>query len=129
MITTQTDYEKVFQLFVLQSQDDYRLDLKQPFKQGERYWATDAYSIIFLPVEKAQLNFAEQDKPKASAIIPTEQNCKNESKVSDIEMQLIPTMIEEEEELETKKECSECDGEGVLECDLGCEHDCTECDG
>ena len=27
------------------------------------------------------------------------------------------------------RECDVCDGEGVRECDLGCEHECGECHG
>lgn len=33
------------------------------------------------------------------------------------------------EQTEEKEFCEECGGEGVLECDLGHEHDCSECDG
>ena len=127
MTTTQIDYEKVFRLF--SQKDGLRQEMNNPFKQNGKYFATDAYSMIFMPIEKAELNFVAQSKPDATAIIPRESNCNIEIKVADIERQLIPDMIDETIEEEIMKKCTECDGDKVVECDLGHDHECVECDG
>ena len=122
--------EKVFNLFVANAKNEpLRKELHQPFKQGGRYYATDTHSMIFLPVEKAQLNFPEQDRPNCEGVIPKNSNCSNQIKISDIETQLIPTLIDETEELEKEVKCPECDGDGVVECNLEHEHKCIDCDG
>jgi len=127
MITTQTDYEKLFQLFA--GKDETRIYMNQPFKHNGKYYATDAYSLICMPAEKVELNFVEQDKPEVESVIPKETNCNVEIKVADIEKQLIPTMIDETIEEEIKNKCKECDGDGVVECDMEHEHECPKCYG
>src|ERR1035437_8413099 len=116
MTTTEIDYEKVFRLF--SQKDGLRQEMNNPFKQNGKYYATDAFSMIFMPIEKAELTFIAQSKPDATAIIPRESNCNIEIKVSDIERQLIPDMIEETIDEEVMKKCYECDGDGKVECDL-----------
>lgn len=123
------DYEKLFNLFV--GKDDVRPELNQPFKKGGKYCATDAHSLIFISEEKANLNFPEQDKPSIETVIPKEDTCYIEIKVSEIESQLIPDMIDEEIEGE-EIECDECEGEGEVEWSFGIYDrmdDCPACGG
>lgn len=127
MITTQTDYEKLFKLFV--GTDEMRTDMQTPFKQDGKYFATDAYSIIYIPIDKVELSYPEQDRPKASAVIVKETNCNIGIKIADIDRQLVPTIIDETIGEETEKECKNCDGDGVVECDMEHEHDCPDCYG
>lgn len=129
MITTQTDYEKVFQLFVDKGKD-CRINLSKPFRRMGNYYATDNHSMIILPVEKAELDFQPQDEPKAESVVPKETNCNVEIRISDIDRQLIPTMVDEMIEEETKKKCTNRDCEkGYVECDMGHEHECPTCGG
>lgn len=121
MTTTEIDYKKLFQMFC--GNDPYRPVFHSPFKQQGRYFATDAHSMIFLPMDKAELDFKEVTELKATAIIPKESNCNIEINVADIERQFIPNLIDDYEE------CIDCDGEGEQECDLGHMHDCDRCEG
>jgi hypothetical protein len=128
MTTTKIDYKKIFELFV--SQDGLDELITHPFKQKEMQYATDRHSLIRLPVEKVDLDFAEQDKPNAGVVIPKETNCNIEIKIADIELQLIPDLIDETVEEKTEKKCtnSDCE-EGVVECEYGHDHDCPICNG
>lgn len=119
---TKEAYEKVFNLFIA-GDDDLRPDLCRPFKQDGFYYATDAYSLIFLPVQGTDLPFQEQYKPCPAKIIPKEPNCNIEINVADLERQLLPDMIDEMED------CTECEGKGERDCDMGHTHDCPNCDG
>jgi len=121
MTTTEIDYKKLFQMFC--GTDEMRPSMHTPFKQNGMYFATDAHSMIFLPIEKAELNLRDEEKIKATAVIPKETNCNIEINIADIERQLIPEMIDD------FYECSTCDGEGEQECDLGHTHECSRCGG
>src|SRR3990170_3679542 len=48
------NYGKAFQLFV--SKDELRPDMLTPFKQDNKYFATDAMAIIFIPIEEVEYN-------------------------------------------------------------------------
>lgn len=129
MTQTEIDYEKVFQLFVDKGEGS-RLEMTKPFRRQGSYFATDGYSLITMPTEKAELNFQPQDSPKAESVIPKDHNCNVEIKVADIERQLIPTMVDETITVETKNKCKNSDCEdGYVECDMGHEHECPKCYG
>ena len=118
-----TDYKKLFSLFV--SDNDGREVLRTPFKQDGRYCATDAHSMIYMPVETADLPFEERDKPNATKIIiQYDKRDKNDViNVVDFERQLVPYMIP------ATKDCDACGGEGSDTCNLGHDHDCEPCEG
>lgn len=135
MTTTEINYEEVFKLFV-HPKSDWRTDLQQPFKQGNVYCATDAHSMIVLPVEKSDLPFKEQEQPNATAIIPKEPVFNNEIIVSELEEKLIPVMIDEQIIEEDEKECDECSGTGEVEFEYDTfketyylDADCPVCEG
>lgn len=115
------NYEELFKMFV--GHEEMRPFMLKPFKQKGMYFATDAHSMIFMPTDKADLNFEEQEKPDCHKIIPKQSNCNILINIAELKKQLVPVMVDE-----TKK-CTHCDGEGVLECDLGHNHDCDQCNG
>ena len=114
MITNEINYEEVFKLFV-HPQTDWPTVFQQPFKQGNIYCATDARSLIFLPIEKADLPFKEQKRPNATAIIPQDVIFNDEINLPELYDKLIPEMIDEEIIKESEKECKECDENGEVQ--------------
>ncbi len=127
MTTTEINYDKVFQMFT--SDDDLRKNFNHPFRQDGRYYATDAHSLIFMPVTDANLPYAEQDAPNAKAVIPVERTMSIEINIDELDGRLEPEFIDEEIMEEVEKECSECDGEKDHECSCGDVHECTNCGG
>lgn len=134
MVTTEINYDQLFKLFC--TEDELRPEMMHPYKQGERYYATDATAMIFMPTNEAELPFVEQDKPQSDKVIPREKTMQIEILVSDIERKMLPEMIDEEIEKTETKECSECEGKGQVEFEYSgnkrtytIEDDCPECDG
>lgn len=138
MTTTEINYDQVFQLFI--SNDELRPLMCHPYKQGGKYYATDAHSMIILPIEKANLDYPEQDKPISDAVVPKETTCNIEIKISDLEAKLIPEIIDEIIEEEKEDKCEECDGDGEVEFEYDAtsknkwqsftmEADCPICEG
>ena len=70
MKTKVINYENLFNLFVLKIKQDNRDLLKHPFKQKDRYYATDAQSLIYMSVKKIKLPFSEQKQPECFRVIP-----------------------------------------------------------
>lgn len=127
MITTEVNYNKAFELFV--GKDQLRPIMHQPFKQQGFYFATDAMGLIYMPINEAELNYQEQDKPSCFLIIPKKQDVNIEININELEAKLVPELIDEMKVTQKEVECKECDGDGSVECDLGHDHECTECDG
>lgn len=121
------NYKKAFELFV--GNDQLRPEMHQAFKQGGYYFATDAMGLIYMPIEDAELNYKEQDKPPCISIIPKNAEMKKELNINDIEAKLIPELIDEMKVIEKIIKCTECDGDGSIECELGHCHECIDCDG
>jgi len=107
--------------------DKFRPYLMQPFSRGDHTYATDGNIIIRIPrleeigevkgAPNAEKIFSENFKraddgtqvPNApQADLRRCRTCDRTGKVI---------------------ECSECDGDGALECDLGHDHECEDCDG
>ncbi len=130
MTDTKIDYKKVFSLFVAtENEVPARPELYTPFTQGEMQYATDAIAIIRLPIEKENLEFDRREKPKCEKVIPAESNCNVKIKISDLESQLVPTMIDEVIYETKEMRCRNCRGRGEAECDMGHNHECDQCDG
>lgn len=128
MIESKIDYKKVFQLFV-ETRPGFTVIYK-PFRMKGTYFATDKYSLIALPVEKADLPFEYQNKPKYENIFPKKYNCNVEISVADINRQLIPDMMDElHDDVTSKVECYKCGGEGETICNLGHWYECPLCKG
>ena len=128
------NYDKAFQLFV--SKDELRPDMLTPFKQDNKYFATDAMAIIFIPIEEVELNYPERSRPQCSAVLPKEDVMNIKINISDIEEKLIPEMIEEFTEEEKETDCAECSGTGEVEFEYNThietyylEADCPLCKG
>ena len=47
--------------------------------------------------------------------------------IAKLKERLIPDMIEEKTEKQNKTKCENCDGTGIMRCNLGFEHDCDGC--
>lgn len=114
--------KEIFSLFV--GHDEIRPSFNQPFKQGLNYVATDAHSLIFLPISKCEevsldLGYASQDKPDVSKVVPNPSNPLKihegnvvEINLAELEAQLIPNY--EDEMKEEEKVCDDCDGTGLV---------------
>ena len=131
---TTINYSKAFQLFI--GSDVLRPDILTPFKQCDKYFATDAMAMIILPINEAELNYPERERPKCDAIIPKEETMNIEMRVSELEEKLIPEMIEEFTEEEKETDCAECRGDGEVEFEYDTlketfyyKTDCPGCEG
>lgn len=64
-------YKKAFSLFVIDKPRNY---FNKPFRQGDKYFATDRYVMIFLPVKEANLGYKcyDEELPDCSVCIPKE---------------------------------------------------------
>lgn len=103
------DYDKVFKLFI--GDNEHRPDMHQPFKRAGMYFATDAYSMIFMP-DDGSLPYEEQNKPLAEKVIPKKSNITQSILISKLEEQLVPEIINETEEHVVSEKCTECNGTG-----------------
>lgn len=116
---------ELFQKFVGTS--DFRVTLRKPFKQDGYFVATDGHSLISIPDDYMDLEFEPAINPPNNIKGLIERDGGKDYKISSkallefIEKNVL--MIPE------SQECSECDGDGYRECDLGHEHDCEICDG
>jgi hypothetical protein len=122
------DYNKLFSLFTCKDTGNNRPYYKQPFKQDGMYYATDGHVLIFMPSEICQLDYRDQDKPACKGVIPIE----GESvpiNISLLEAEINAKTPLVDEFLIKERECSNCYGEGEVECDMGHDHDCPDCDG
>jgi hypothetical protein len=116
---------ELFNLFV--SKDDLKPDLLKPCKQNGFYYATDAYSLIYMPTYIMELPFEEQSKPHFDKVIPKTLDCNISF---DFNLLKQPKNVElMKEVLFDEVKCEQCNGDGYLECDLGHNHDCKNCDG
>lgn len=116
------DYDILFKLFV--DSDGFRENLKTPLRQRGYYYATDAHSLIRLSASITQLDFVERDSPNCEAVFPTQRN--GDFK---IDINLLEKEFNSKVQIPPTEKCSKCEGEGILECDLGHEHECDKCDG
>jgi hypothetical protein len=117
-------YNYILRMFT--SDDIRRPSLTKPFKQSGFYFATDAHSMIYFPVDLVQLDVDEDPQaPNCISVIPDIMHSPIEWPVSilnDIIKSKVPTI----QEAET---CNICGGDGKQECDLGHTHPCSGCGG
>lgn len=117
-------YIELFNLFV--SKDDLKSDLLKPCRQNGLYYATDAYCLIYMPVNVIELPFLEQNKPQFDTVIPKNLDCNISF---DFNLLKQPKNVELINEVVfDEKKCEQCHGDGYLKCDLGHNHDCKQCD-
>jgi len=102
-----------------------RPNLNQPFTQKGYYYATDAHTLVQIPIGKvkAKMPYEEQSEPKCGAVVPTQKG-----KVPFLVQDIVDAMasIKLKDELETL-ECDVCSGMGDGECP--CCHQDVECEG
>lgn len=117
MKTIEIEKEKIVKAFKMFTADKLspRPELSIPCKQKGKYYASDAISLIMLPSELLDLDFEETTKPNFASVIPKEYNCSIEIKVSELEKQLIPEMIDEFEIIGKDVDCKVCEGLGEIE--------------
>lgn len=114
MIDTKIDYKALFQMFV--SDDLLRPAICRPFKRNGSYYAVDAFSMIILPVEKADLDIQEYpDSVSVEKVIPKDKTCEIKINIADLERQMIPDLIDETGIIGKDVKCEECDAEGIVE--------------
>lgn len=113
---------EVFEMF---TETDNNRSMKFPFKQDGYYCASDACSAIRIPENLIDLPYQEQDSPHISKVIPTDLHEPIEIDVNKLESEIkrLTPMVDE------RVECRNCEGRGDIECNMGHDHDCTECDG
>ena len=64
---------KILNLFV--GNDKYRPALNQAFKQGDMVCATDAITLITIPISLIGLRYPYQDKPDVSSVFNIRKEC------------------------------------------------------
>ncbi len=123
MITPQ-HYKEALNLFV--STDQLKAAMLKPNLNHDCYYATDGHALFYFPSSLVQLDIGQTEKPiDFKPVIPLERNESITLSISNLS-ELFDTLIPKEKD---SVECPECDGEGVLECNLGHEHDCDCCNG
>ena len=122
---TTIDYEGLLNMFC--DKNHPKQIFQQPFKQDGNYNATDAISAIYFPIE-SELPFEYQDKINIASISPLLHD-PIEIDINKLEEKITSTTILVDEYEEKEKQCNDCDGDGIQECDMGHEHDCPTCDG
>lgn len=128
---TKEQYQEVLALFCTRF-DSNREILKTPFIQNGFYYATDSYCLaqlscdVFKDLPYSELTYLNVSQVINSGKWPAE-------KFAKIKAELISAVMEKvEQEDEYKKgteKCIDCQGEGLLTCDLNEEHDCRSCGG
>lgn len=130
------DYDALFKMFV--SNDRFRPAICHPFKRNGSYYATDSFSMIILPVEKADLDIHEYpDSVAAEKVIPKESTCEININITDLERQLVPDWIDETVKVGKNVKCEECDGDGQVDWEYNVkggrtytmEEECPVCSG
>lgn len=124
---TEIDYEAVFKMFCEKGTGG-REDMKQPFTQNGNYYATDGVSAIKMPIG-GEMDLQEQSKPMIESVIPKELHEPIEIDVAKFEEAILKHCPLADEFRYKEHKCTNCEGEGTVECDLGHDHDCEDCNG
>lgn len=119
---TQEQAEKLLRLHV--SNDDLRPRMKVPYRQGDFFFATNGTSLAIIPVSAfPELTFAEDEKaPNCLKVIPAERH-----DPITYNIRRLHELVQSAPKIPLRIQCSTCGGDGYLECNLGHEHECEEC--
>lgn len=106
--------KKVLLLFV--GNNEMRTDLSVPFKQEEKYIATDGHSMMIIPTSLGDLGYTENTVTDIKEVIPKDELPEPVIiELSDIEKYMIPDYIDEVREIGENKTCEDCRGQGEVE--------------
>lgn len=109
------------------SEDNLRPAMTKFHRDGDNIIATNAHTLIVSPARYFKQEVTPVDNyPDYKSVIPEYDKVLFSVSVNDVinnYKEICNVNVYEQ------IECSECEGEGFLECVLGHEHECKECDG
>lgn len=99
---------KILNLFV--GNDKYRPVLNQAFKQGDMVCATDAITLITIPISLIGFNYPDQDKPDVSSVLNIRKECHEI-----IELSWLKELYNDVPMINETYKCEACDGTGMVD--------------
>jgi len=99
---------KILNLFV--GNDKYRPALNQAFKQGDMVCATDAITLITIPISLIGLRYPYQDKPDVSSVLNIRKEC---HKI--IELSWLKELYHNVPIINETYKCEACAGTGMVD--------------
>lgn len=108
------------------SKDMMRQTLLYPQKQDGFYYSSDAHSLVWFEESVAKIETKYIEKaPKYSTVI----HLSYSDKIILSAKELYKIFSDKIPIINLQKECENCEGEGVQECNLGEAHECSSCGG
>lgn len=99
---------KILNLFV--GNDKYRPALNQAFKQGDMVCATDAITLITIPISLIGFNYPDQDKPDVSSVLNIRKECHEI-----IELSWLKELYHNVPIINETYKCEACAGTGMVD--------------
>lgn len=99
---------KILNLFV--GNDKYRPALNQAFKQGDMVCATDAITLITIPISLIGFNYPDQDKPDVSSVLNIRKECHEI-----IDLYWLRKLYQDVPMIKETYKCEACDGTGEVD--------------
>ena len=99
---------KILNLFV--GNDKYRPALNQAFKQGDMVCATDAITLITIPISLIGLRYPYQDKPDVSSVLNIRKECHEI-----IELSWLKELYDDVPMINETYKCDACAGTGMVD--------------
>lgn len=99
---------KILNLFV--GNDKYRPVLNQAFKQGDMVCATDAITLITIPISLIGFNYPDQDKPDVSSVLNIRKECHEI-----IELSWLKELYHNVPIINETYKCEACAGTGMVD--------------
>lgn len=99
---------KILNLFV--GNDKYRPALNQAFKQGDMVCATDAITLVAIPISLIGFNYPDQDKPDVSSVLDIRKECHEI-----IELSWLKELYNDIPMINKTYKCEACDGTGMVD--------------
>lgn len=116
-------------LFFFIDEDSKRYPL-EPVTQGDKVFATDGHAIIQIDKKMVRIPYYAHSRYDLHSVFPSYDDI--DWTIVDVKKMkfILNTFHQLEDEMEEQSStCAKCDGEGTIECDLGHDHDCDQCDG
>lgn len=99
---------KILNLFV--GNDKYRPALNQAFMQGGMVCATDAITLITIPISLIGFNYPDQDKPDVSSVLNIREECHEI-----IELSRLKELYNDVPMINETYKCEACDGTKMVD--------------
>ena len=126
------DHQKLLEEFVLKK-DNFRPDMKIPFRNGNYVCATNGVVGIMIPEKLITQKFdVGESKANLQEIVDQALKQANESCFTPftVDFGKLPEFTTEPVYKEESVKCNKCNGEGVIECgECGQDYNCKKCDG